>query len=95
VVDVPANCTDRLQPMDVSVNKSIKHHLWDSFRLWYSNEVQHQQGPPKPVELKLSVLKPLDAQWFVEALQHVQKNKQIIINGFEEVGIKLTDSEYT
>ena len=33
VVDVPANCTDHLQPLDVSVNKSIKHHLRDSFQL--------------------------------------------------------------
>jgi len=55
--------------------------------LWYSKEVQKQQGPPKPVELKLSVLKPLGAQWFVEPVHHVQKNKQTIINGFNEVGI--------
>ena len=87
VIDVPANCTDRLQPLDVSVNKSVKHHLRDSFQLWYSKEVQKQQGPHKPVELKLSALKPLGAQWFVEAVHHVQMNKQIIINGFDEAGI--------
>ena len=84
---MPGNCTDRLQPLDVSVNKSVKHHLKDSFQLWYSKEVQKQQGPRKPVELKLSVLKPLGAQWFIETVHQVQKNKQIIINGFDEAGI--------
>ena len=65
VIDVPANCTDRLQPLDVSVNKSMKHHLKESFQEWYANEVHKQQG--KPVDLKLSVLKPLGAQWFIHA----------------------------
>ena len=27
VVLVPANCTDRLQPLDLSVNKSVKSYL--------------------------------------------------------------------
>ena len=27
VVNVPANCTDRLQPMDISVNKAAKSFL--------------------------------------------------------------------
>ena len=28
VIDIPANCTDRLQPLDVSVNKSIKQGIF-------------------------------------------------------------------
>ena len=43
VINVPANCTDCLQPLDVSVNKSIKHHLKESFQEWYANEVHKQQ----------------------------------------------------
>ena len=85
VIDVPANCTDRLQPLDVSVNKSIKHHLKESFQEWYANEVHKQQG--KQVDLKLSVLKPLGAKWFIHAFQHVQVHKLIITNGFDEAGI--------
>ena len=80
VIDVPTNCTDRLQPLDVSVNMSIKHHFKKSFQELYANEVHKQQG--KPVDIKLSVLKPLGAQWFIHAFQHVQENKLIITNGF-------------
>ena len=39
---VPANCTDRLQPMDLSVNKSVKAFLRSQFSTWYSNEVFKQ-----------------------------------------------------
>ena len=38
-VQVPAHCTDKLQPLDVSVNKPIKDHLKKSFQSWYSEEV--------------------------------------------------------
>ena len=85
VIDVPAHCTDRLQPLDVSVNKSIKHHLKQSFQAWYANEVHKQQG--KPVDLKLTALKPLGAQWFIHAFQYVRGNILIIKNGFVEAGI--------
>ena len=27
VVNIPANCTDRLQPMDLSINKSVKDFM--------------------------------------------------------------------
>ena len=36
---VPANCTDRLQPIDVSINKPIKHQLRTRFQSWYADEV--------------------------------------------------------
>ena len=36
---VPANCTDRLQPLDVSVNNSVKEFLWGQFHNWYAGEV--------------------------------------------------------
>ena len=40
VVSVPANCTDRLQPMDLSVNKAAKHFMRSKFRKWYATQVQ-------------------------------------------------------
>ena len=90
IVDVPANCTDRLQPMDLSVNKSIKEHLKSSFQLWYANQVSiqlDQGGVRKPIDLRLSVVKPLGAQWFMNAFAHVKNHCDIIKNGFHEAGI--------
>ena len=33
---VPSNCTDVLQPLDLSVNKPLKDHLRSKFQSWYS-----------------------------------------------------------
>ena len=38
VVIVPAACTDRLQPLDLSLNKSAKEFLRQKFREWYSKK---------------------------------------------------------
>ena len=39
VVLIPANCTDCLQPMDLSVNKAAKDFLCSQFKDWYAHEV--------------------------------------------------------
>ena len=36
---VPANCTDRLQPMDLSVLKSAKAFMRSQFTMWYAEEM--------------------------------------------------------
>ena len=75
VVLIPPNCTDSLQPLDLSVNKSVKAHLQSKFQSWYAREVCVQlQGysEKKPVDLKLSMVKP-----------------EIIQNGFKEAGMYL------
>jgi len=39
---VPTNCTDRLQPLDVSANKSVKEFLGGKFHKWYAGKVCFQ-----------------------------------------------------
>lgn len=86
-VDVPPNCTDQLRPMDISINKSIKASLKASFSSWYTDQVQKQQGDHQLIDMRLSVLKPFGARWFIKAFQHVADNPDIIKNGFSVAGI--------
>ena len=61
VLLVPANCTDRLQPLDISVNKAVKDFLHGEFQSWYADQVkiQLQNRHTNPdVNLSLRVVKP-------------------------------------
>ena len=87
-VRVPANCTDRLQPMDLSVNKPAKEFMRRKFQEWYAIEVQKQldQGATDitPVDLRMSIMKPLGAKWLVSLYDYF---KTIVLNGFKAAGI--------
>ena len=89
VVLVPPNCTDRLQPLDVSVNKAVKNQLRTEFQSWYARQVlrQRQEGQQKIIDLKMSTVKPLSAAWIESACNYVKNKPEIIINGFKETGI--------
>ena len=70
---VPANCTDLLQPMDISVNKPAKNFLRGQFQDWYATQIcqqlkvvgEVQTQAVQPVDLRLSIMKPLGARWMV------------------------------
>ena len=91
-VVVPSNCTDRLQPLDLSANKALKDQLRASFRQWYAQEVSKQLQEGKnpediSVDMRLSVLKELQAKWLVSAYDYLCANPLIGINGFKNAGI--------
>ena len=87
----PASCTDRLQPLDVSVNKSAKVFLRKKFQLRYSEQVcsqlQKKSDEVKPVDLHLNVVKSLGAKWLMEMHDYFNSNPQIILNGFRKSGL--------
>ena len=62
VVLIPAKCTDKLQPLDFSVNKASKDFLRSKFQNWYAQEV---------VDLRLSVVKPLGARWMISLYDYI------------------------
>ena len=73
IVFVPPNCTVRLQPLDLSVNKPAKDFLRDKFQQRYSDKVFDQlcendnvETPLEPIKFPLQVMKPLGAQWIME-----------------------------
>ena len=39
---VPANCTDRLQPLDLNINKPVKEFLHRKFQEWYARQIADQ-----------------------------------------------------
>ena len=89
MVIVPANCTDRLQPLDVSVNKAAKNFMRDQFQRWYAEQIQQQvsSNVKNPVDLRLSIVKPLSAKWFVQLSDYLKAHPEIIKNGFKGAGI--------
>ena len=90
VVLIPPNCTDRLQPLDLSVNKAAKDHLCSQFRQWYAKELCSQldgHAENKIVDLRLSVLKPLGAAWIVSLHKYITDSPSIVKNGFKAAGI--------
>ena len=86
---VPANCTDRLQPLDVSVNKSAKEYLRRQFHQWYSDQVcrQFETDTVAFIGLQMSVVKQLGAKWLIGLYEYMKSNPNISINGFKEAGI--------
>jgi hypothetical protein len=90
-VTVPANCTDKLQPLDLSVNKAAKDFLKLQFSEWYSEQifknVEDGTSSPTPVNLNLATLKPLGAKWMVSLYDYLKANPHICRNGFAAAGI--------
>ena len=93
-VFVPANCAGLLQPLDLSVNKAAKDHLKKSFQTWYASEITKQldsgvsSSNLKAVDMQGSIMKMLNALWFLTMFDYLCSNPNIIINGFKEAGIK-------
>ena len=81
--------TDKLQPMDLSINKTLKDFMKEEFNEWYSSVVYEtlEAENPTPADLRMAVMKPLGARWLLKAYRHLMVNKEIIQNGFKAVGI--------
>ena len=96
LVVVPSNCTDRLQPLDVSMNKAVKESIRRQFNDWYSIQVsKHMDGKitQPSVDLSLSVIKPLGAVWLMNTFAYIQANPSIITIGFKGAGIVFSSSK--
>ena len=86
---IPPNCTDRLQPLDLSINKPAKDFVKQKFQEWYSQEIckQLNDGSNEPVDMRLSIMKPIGAQWLLEMYEYFKSHPNLIINGFRAAGI--------
>ena len=92
---LPANTTDLLQPMDISVNKPAKDFLKRQFNRWYTDQVMKQleerddleAAEIQPIEMGMPLMKEISAKWLVDVAQYLSDNQQIIMNGFVHSGI--------
>ena len=97
VVFVPGNCTGELQPLDISVNGTLKSLLKSKFSTWYADKVcQAMKLHPGDIKtsaaivdpnLRLSVLKPLHAGWFMDAFVKLSSQSSTILQGWTKPGI--------
>ena len=74
---VPANCIDKLQLLDVSLNKPMKDEMKRRFHVWYAEEVQKQLQDKVPfdqvkVDMPSSVFKKKSANWMISSWQTLQ-----------------------
>ena len=94
---LPPNTTDRLQPMDISVNKPAKEYLKKEFEDWYSEQVMQQLDGKdmddlesteiQPINLGMPILKEVSAKWLDRMAEYITSNPQFIVNGFIRSGI--------
>ena len=77
-------------PWTSGINKPFKDHMKASFQMWYTQQVclqLQQKQMHKAVDLKLSVRKPLSANFLMAAFIYVQNNPDLVKNGFRDAGI--------
>ena len=85
---VPPNTNDRLQPMEISVNRPAKAWLK---RLWYSDQITEQlklandmeTANLEPVNLSMARVKEISADWIVhmvDSLDYINQNPQFTVN---------------
>ena len=90
-VQIPPNSTDKLQPMDMSINKPMKDGMRTRFQTWYASEVQKQLKDVPVDQVKVGVtataIKPLSAKWIISTWQEIENRPDLAINGFRAAGI--------
>ena len=92
LVAVPANLTHFFQPLDLTVNGAEKKLARKEFIQYYSTAVQQQlqSGKEIEVDLRMSVIKTLHAQWLVNIYFYFTSathGRDIILKGWKKTGI--------
>ena len=90
-LQLPANCIDKLQPLDISVNKPMKDYPEKRFQQWYALEVKTQLETVPLSEVKvdvsLQVVKCPSANWIIYGWQELEERSEVAVNSFKKSGI--------
>ena len=91
---VSSNCTDKLQPINISVNKPIKDMMRSNFQTWYASKVAEQLEEVSVanvnVDILATVIKPKCASWLISTLQNLQQRPKVFVNSFK--GARIWDA---
>lgn len=84
IIFIPAGTTGSLQPLDLSVNASLKKLMKEKFSLYYANHVRDELAEGVDIGkakicFPISELKPLHAEWLIEAFSEIEAG--VIISG--------------
>ncbi|CAH1257592.1 POGZ [Branchiostoma lanceolatum] len=92
---VPASCTGELQPLDSDgcINDALKKDLTQSFTNFYADKVAKELERGTAIEaikidLRLSAMKPLHANWLLGAIDRLSTKPEIIDRGWDRTGIR-------
>lgn len=90
VVFLPATTTDRLKPLDLSINKATKDFLRDKFRRWYAQQIS--KSPEWSRKWAGHASWDHEGAIYMSSMavalyNHVCCNPDLVVNGFKEAGI--------
>ena len=77
-------CTDKLQSLDVTVNKPGKEYIQSKFQSWYASKITSQlrvgvsSSALQPVSMQFSIMKLIGAKWMMD-LYNCIKSKQNLL----------------
>ena len=71
------------------MNKAAKEFLRSKFQASYADRISTQMEEKSsftPVDLKLSIVKPVGAKWLIELYDYFKTKREIMMNGFHGAG---------
>jgi hypothetical protein len=92
VIFIPACCTGELQPLDLTVNSVFKRLQRDAFSNWYALDLKNKLDAGENIAdvkmcLRLSIVKPLHAEWLKQTISSLESKEEIVEQGFRLAGI--------
>lgn len=93
-VFLPASCTGELQPLELHGNRELKDLLKKAFISWFADQVRDWRKRKNTddeakleVDFRLSIIKPLHAQWLLKAFNQLKRCSGVFVNGWKKAGL--------